>query len=149
MWRGASMCVPLCTRIDRIEIIDRPLTASLSLRDIPSARSSSFWASVMAAMMETLDGLSAYDFSPGIPGMLLSIGNVRSTTRLNFTCAGSCAEAADAMPTAKDSRTNVFRFIICSLLCLEDQSGLVGRTLVYDDYNPYTSMRNEGMTVDG
>jgi hypothetical protein len=53
------MCVPLCTRIDRTEIIDRPLTARLLLRVIPSARSSSFWASVIAAMMETLEGLSA------------------------------------------------------------------------------------------
>jgi hypothetical protein len=82
---------------------------------MPSARSSSFCASVMAAMMDTRDGFSAYDLSPGIPGMLLSIGTVRSTTRLNFSCTGSCADAIDAAPSAKDSRTSIFPFIICSL----------------------------------
>lgn len=110
------MCVPLCTRIERIEIMDRPLTTRLSLRVIPSARSSSFWASVIAAIIETLDGFSAYDLSPGIPGMLLSIGNVRSTTRLNFSCTGSWAEATDVAPST--SRANIVRFIACSPLSL-------------------------------
>ena len=44
-------------------------------------------------MTLTLDGLSRYGFSPGIGAILLSIGNVRSTTRLNFSWAASWAAA--------------------------------------------------------
>src|SRR6266702_2273483 len=47
--------------------------------------------------------------------MLLSIGNVRSTTRVNFSLTGAWAnpvEAVPMMPSAKDSKTNRLAFII-------------------------------------
>src|SRR6266850_6803539 len=53
---------------------------------------------------------------PGIPAMLVSIGNVRSTTRLNFSVTACCANAADAVPKARASKTNVRAFIIVDLL---------------------------------
>ena len=50
--------------------------------------------------------------------MLLSIGNVRSTTRLNFSWTGAWANAVDAvprMPRAKDEDESL-AFIIADLL---------------------------------
>src|SRR5712691_4997248 len=47
--------------------------------------------------------------------MLLSIGNVRSTTRVNFSWTGAWAnpvEAVPMMPSAKDSKTNRLACII-------------------------------------
>ena len=51
--------------------------------------------------------------------MLLSIGNVRSTTRLNLSCTGAWAPATAAIPTmpsAKKSKAKFFAFIIAALL---------------------------------
>ena len=49
----------MCVMMDRTEIIDRPLISTVLPIVIPSARNMSFWVSVMAAIMETWDGLSA------------------------------------------------------------------------------------------
>src|SRR3954471_4678028 len=47
--------------------------------------------------------------------MLLSIGNVRSTTRLNFNCTGAWAKATDAVPNARESTTSIRAFIMIGL----------------------------------
>src|SRR6266851_8808316 len=50
--------------------------------------------------------------------MLLSIGNVRSTTRVNFNWTGAWANAAEAvpmMPSARDRTTPLLAFIIVDL----------------------------------
>src|SRR5882757_22494 len=47
--------------------------------------------------------------------MLLSIGNVRSTTRLNFSWTGSWANAADAAPHARETKTHIRAFIMIDL----------------------------------
>src|SRR5262249_60701216 len=47
--------------------------------------------------------------------MLLSIGSVRSTTRLNLSWTASCAAATDAMPHARETRTSVRAIIMVDL----------------------------------
>ena len=47
--------------------------------------------------------------------MLLSIGNVRSTTRLNFNSTGAWAKATDAVPNARDSKASIRAFIMIVL----------------------------------
>ena len=48
--------------------------------------------------------------------MLLSIGNVRSTTRLKFNWTGAWANATDAVPNARESKTSIRAFIMIVLL---------------------------------
>jgi hypothetical protein len=48
--------------------------------------------------------------------MLLSIGNVRSTTRLKFNWTGAWANATDAVPNARKSKTSIRAFIMIVLL---------------------------------
>ena len=47
--------------------------------------------------------------------MLLSIGNDRSTTRLNFNSTGAWAKATDAVPNARESKTSIRAFIMIVL----------------------------------
>src|SRR5262249_26025456 len=47
--------------------------------------------------------------------MLLSIGKVRSTTRLNLSWTASCAAATDAVADTRDTRTSVRAFIMVDL----------------------------------
>jgi len=47
--------------------------------------------------------------------MLLSIGNVKSTTRLNFSWTDSWAKATDAVPNARESKTSIRAFIMIVL----------------------------------
>jgi hypothetical protein len=48
-------------------------------------------------------------------GMLLSIGSVKSTTRLNFNSIGACASAADAVASASEAKTTIRAFVIVVL----------------------------------
>src|SRR6266550_3880641 len=58
--------------------------------------------------------------------MLVSIGNVRSTTRLNFSGTACCANAVDTVPRARASKPNVRAFIIVDLLASSSEISTKG-----------------------